>query len=88
MLPPKAHLREANLQWGQNQRGLAQAGYYLHILEFGDNLKVNKSSFVEIVDMLRVFYIVILLAKSPVKISQNFPSCTGVVCVKSLLSEA
>ena len=66
MLPPKAHLREANLQWGQRQRGLAQAGY-----EFGDNLKVNKSSFVEIVDMLRVFYIVILLAKPLVKISQN-----------------
>ena len=40
----KAHLRQVNLQWGQEQRSLAQSGYYLHISEFGGNLKVNKPS--------------------------------------------
>ena len=44
---------------------------------FGGNRKVHKSSFVEIAGLFRVF----------VEISQNCPSRTRVVCVKSLLSE-
>ena len=51
---PKAHLRQVNLQLGQKQRGLAQPGYYLHVSEFGGNLKVDKSSFVEIADLFWV----------------------------------
>ena len=54
---------------------------------FGGNRKVHKSSFVEIAGLFRVFYIILFLAKPLVEISQNFPSRTGVVCVKSLLSE-
>ena len=48
---PKAHLRQMNLQWGQKQRGMAKSGYDHHITEFGGNLKVNKSSFVEVADL-------------------------------------
>ena len=61
---------------GPKQRGLAQPGYYLHISELGGNLKVNKLSFVDIADLFRV-YIILFLAKPLIKISQNFPSCTG-----------
>ena len=54
---PKAHLRQVNLQRGQNQRGLAQSGYHLHTSEFGGNLRVNnKSSFVEIVFYIQYYF--------------------------------
>ena len=86
---PKAHLREKNLQWDQKQRGQTQSDYYLHISEFGGNLKVNKSNFVEIADLrlFGVLYKILFLAKPDAKVIHNFPSCTGVFCVKRLLSE-
>ena len=41
--------------------------------------KSKKSSFVEIIELFWVFYIILFLVKPFFKISQNFPSSTGVV---------
>ena len=57
---PKAHLWQMNLQWGQKQRGMAKSGYDHHITEFGGNLKVNKSSFVEAADLFWVVLDIII----------------------------
>ena len=58
--------------------------------EFGRNLKVtNRALWRSCRPVLSFSYnaVVLFLVKPLVKISQNFPSWTGVVCVKSLLSE-
>ena len=73
---PKSHLRQVNLQRGQKQRGLAQSGNSLHVSEFGDNLKVHKSSFEEILELFPVFYIILFLVKSLSNFSK-FPIMQG-----------